>query len=186
LRAYNEQPGDSASFANVLNLGAKRARYSRTGESHASSFEDSWLVELELKTPSGDLEANAAYWRRKTNIVPDPTLSELEISTWFIGLRCVLANSALIDHQNSGSLDETMFAMFFRHDHFSEIYQTAVAEDRGSIFMASLTAPLYRAGSYLFIAQVLYRKYVPDGHIVPRTFPPNNAVRILLSLQAAF
>jgi hypothetical protein len=186
LRLQGYHQDDSCRYVNVLNLGAKYGRYSRTGEKHATSYDDSWLAELELRALGGELEANVAYWQRRTNVVQDPSLNELQIATWIAGLRYVLVTGAWFGRNDHGAMDNTTFSMFFRADNFTEIYAKDRAKERGSIFMAALETPVFHTHNWRATLQFLYRKYVPDNHIVSRVFPPNNVIRLSLNVFAAY
>ena len=173
-------------LSNVLNVGTKYARYGRTGEEHTHSYDDAWLAEIEFKDPASDLEVNAAYWKRWTNVVQDPDLEELRVSTWIIGLKYILAKRAWFYKQGYDTFDHTVFSVFFRNDHFTEKYDYESSKDRGSIFMAALQTPIFRMKVWQASLQFLYRKYVPDDYLVPRIFPPNNAIRVSVNLYGAY
>lgn len=183
LQGYHVE--EKGAHRNVVNLGFKYARYSRTGETHAMSFDDSRLAELEFRSPDGHFEFNLAFWRRNTNIVRDPDLQELQVSTWVAGLSYILGRRALLRKQQPARKENTVLAIFFRKDDFAEFYKDATTKERGSIFMASLRTPLFRSQNFGIDLSVLYRKYVPDSHVLSRVFPPNNAIRGSVDLSYA-
>lgn len=184
---YQEDRSDNQVLTNWVNLGFKYARYQKTGEIHDFAYNDSWLAEFECKLPDQILQFNAAYWRRRTNIINEPGLQSIHLNTWIVGLRWKIANHSIFQISDGDTRSApTVLTLFFRIDNSLEDYEIHSVEDSGSIFAAALTTSLVKMTHWQSGLQFLYRKYVPDQHISQRIFPPNNVILLSLKFQAIY